>query len=61
MDAVADVGRDDLGDVLPDVAAAVQEEISVNSTNTAAVTNSVMVAAVESAPLVNLAWLLRSA
>ena len=33
----------------------------MNSTNTAAVTNSVMVAAVESAPLVNLAWLLRSA
>ena len=33
----------------------------MNSTNTAAVTSSVMVAAVDSAPLVNFAWLLRSA
>ena len=33
----------------------------MNSTNTAAVTSSVMVAAVDSAPLVNFAWLLCSA
>ncbi len=35
--------------------------MSVNSTNTAAVTSSVTVAAVDSAPLVNFAWLLCSA
>lgn len=35
--------------------------MSVNSTSTAAVTSSVMVAAVDNAPLVSFAWLLRSA
>ena len=38
-----------------------RKKISVNSTNTAAVTSSVTVAAVDSAPLVSFAWLLCSA
>ncbi|CNJ18949.1 Uncharacterised protein [Mycobacterium tuberculosis] len=38
-----------------------RKKISVSSANTAAVTSSVMVAAVASAPLVSFAWLLCSA